>query len=554
MLKSFTTIALLLLFSMVSFAQQPLQLLLEQRGEIVVSISSSELYRIPNIQSWSVEPQKGGNALVYLNKKQYKVLQDLNIPFLPEAIPSLQGEVVMAATVREASEWNSYPDYETYLSMMQQFADNFPELCLVDTIGTTVEDRLLLTLKISDNVLSDESEPEVFYTSSMHGDELTGYVLMLRLADYLLNNYNQPEIANLVNNLEIYINPLANPDGTFAAGNNTVSGATRYNANYVDLNRNYPDPKGGSHPDGEAWQPENIAMMAFMNERHFVLSMNFHGGVEVLNYPWDTFSRRHADDAWFIYVSREYADTAHVVNSSYMDDYENGITNGYDWYEVEGGRQDYMTYFLHGREITAEISTTKLVNASTLPNYWNYNFRSLLNYLEQATYGIHGKITDADGNPLKAKISIENYDKDSSFVRTQPDGTFYRYLKGGDYSLTFESDSFLTQTVSVRVKDNQKSELWVELQKPVNIEEAVDLSLNIFPNPVTGFLQMDVSDLEFKEGNVIILNSLGKIVLENEISNNSLQHVKIDVRELKPGIYFIGLGYGASKLQKFIKL
>jgi len=49
------------------------------------------------------------------------------------------------------------------------------------------------------------------YTSSMHGDELTGYVLMLRLIDSLLSTYGtNPRVTNLVNNFEIWINPLAN--------------------------------------------------------------------------------------------------------------------------------------------------------------------------------------------------------------------------------------------------------------------------------------------------------------------------------------------------------
>ena len=90
--------------------------------------------------------------------------------------------------------------------------------------------------------------------------------------------------------MEIYITPLANPDGTYHGGNNTVSGAWRGNANGIDLNRNYWDPADGQHPDGEVWQTETIANMNFMAAHHFVISANFHGGAEVVNYPWDTWS------------------------------------------------------------------------------------------------------------------------------------------------------------------------------------------------------------------------------------------------------------------------
>ncbi len=171
----------------------------------------------------------------------------------------------------------------------------------------------------------------------------------------------------MINNIDIWINPLANPDGTYAGGNNSVNGAQRYNANYVDLNRNYRDPADGPHPDGEEWQPETVAFMNFAEDRDFVMSANFHGGTEVINYPWDTWSRFAADDEWWQLVSHEYADTCQAHSpSNYMNEFDDGITNGYAWYRITGGRQDYMNYFQQCREVTMEISDVKLIPASQL--------------------------------------------------------------------------------------------------------------------------------------------------------------------------------------------
>ncbi len=103
-------------------------------------------------------------------------------------------------------------------------------------------------------------------------------------------------------------------------------------------------------------QKENLDMIKFMREHKFILSANFHSGAEVVNYPWDSRSWFHADDDWFYSISRKYADTVHVYSvPGYMTFLENGVTNGYDWYSINGGRQDFVTYELQGREVTIEL-------------------------------------------------------------------------------------------------------------------------------------------------------------------------------------------------------
>ena len=215
--------------------------------------------------------------------------------------------------IRNIRSWDFYPTYTAYLDMMQQFANTYPSLCQCFSIGQTVNGRELMMLRISDNVGVREAEPQFLYTGTMHGDELVGYILLLRLADYLLSGYGQDAaITDLIDNTEIWINPLANPDGTFYGGNHTVNDSRRYNGNSVDLNRNYPDPEDGQHPDGKAWQPETIAFMQLAEEQNFVMSANMHSGAEVINYPWDTWSQPAADNIWWRHVSRQYADTVQI--------------------------------------------------------------------------------------------------------------------------------------------------------------------------------------------------------------------------------------------------
>ncbi len=550
-MRNILFLSILLAISVATFGQQPLQLQLKQRGEVVVTFDAKYLKQIPNVHSWSVDKVMNGKAYVYLNTKHYNKIIELNIPFVPEPIPSLITKVKMAHLPTEIVEWDSYPDYETYLTMMQQFAIDYPNICKLDTIGFSTENRLLLALKISDNVTEDETEPEFFYTATMHGDELTGYVLMLRLADYLLSNYETVEVKNLVDNMEIYINPLANPDGTFAAGNTTVNDATRENANYVDLNRNFPDPIYGNHPDNEDWQPETIAMMDFMKKHNFSLSMNFHGGAEVLNYPWDGTYTNHTDDDWFQLVCRSYADTVHTIDDTYMTDLNNGITNGADWYLIAGGRQDYVTHFLHGREITAELSTVKLVEADELPGFWDKNYRSLLQFINQALYGVNGFVTDADDNPINAKITVVGHDVDSSFVRTQPSGVFYRYLKAGTYNFKVQANGYITKTITnIVVNDFETTQLNVVLDEGTSIINTLTANFKIFPNPTNGYIT--IIGNAFNKNAIVNIYSLdGKNVWEQHgiKSDNSN---KIDLSFLPKGVYIFSIqtnsGIGTQKL------
>jgi hypothetical protein len=43
-----------------------------------------------------------------------------------------------------------------------------------------------------------------------------------------------------------------------------------------------------------------------------------------------------------------------------------------------------MNYFRDCLEVTVEISNIKLIPASQLPDYWEYNYRSFLNFMGQA--------------------------------------------------------------------------------------------------------------------------------------------------------------------------
>lgn len=452
------------------FAQQLTKEYFDKNLEVYFKFSifsKSELQSLDRVIS--IDNVKGNEVYAYANFDEYRNILKLGykLEILPH--PGDVKEVKMSSAVRDIQDWNTYPTYQGYVDMMNQFAANYPGICRLVDAGTTVQNRKILFVIISDNVNVREAEPQFMYTSTMHGDETTGYVLMLRLIDSLLTSYGtSPRITNLINNAEIWINPNGNPDGTYYGGNNSVSGARRFNANGYDINRNFRDPAEGHNPTGP-YQPETTIMMNLADNNHFILSANFHGGTEVVNYPWDTWARLHPDDSWYRFISREYADTVHDhAPATYMNGFDDGITNGYDWYRVVGGRQDYYTYFDHGRELTVEISDTKLLSASQLPAHWEYNKRSFFNYMEQCLYGLRGIVTNQLGVPIRAKVSITGHDADSSFVYSDPEnGNYHRMIKAGTYNFTFSADGYNSQTFNnVVITDKSTVTLNVQLISP----------------------------------------------------------------------------------------
>ncbi|OFX86894.1 MAG: hypothetical protein A2W99_04040 [Bacteroidetes bacterium GWF2_33_16] len=476
--------------------------------------SKVELTKITQIIS--IDNVRGTEVFAYANKDEFEEFKKLGykIDILQKDIPKA---LTMATTVGEMANWDRYPTYEVYQQMMRNFQLNFPSICKLDSIGTSINGRQLYVIKISDNVTNDEAEPEFYYTSTIHGDETTGYILMLRLIDSLLTTYStSADIANLVNNSEIFINPNSNPDGTYRGGNSTVSGATRSNANNKDLNRDYPDPRIGAN---SPYQPENIAMMNYVGNRYFVMSANFHGGAEVTNYPWDTWTssqNSHSDAAWFSRICTNYVATARTVYANYMKDVtSSGVTEGGDWYVITGGRQDYMTYWRHCREVTMEISSTKLLGTEYLNNYWNYNKLSLINYIRESTYGIRGFVKDTDGNPLKAMIFVNDYDQssDSSMVFSGPVyGDYYRPLNSGTYSLTASKYGYVPKTInSIVLAANSSVTADFVLEK--------DVQYSITGQIINGLTGNPIENVSVSITNAPIESSLSNVLGNYSINN-----------------------------------
>ena len=395
----------------------------------------------------------------------------------------------MANTLEEMLRWNKYPTYEVYTELLQHFQETFPNLCHIDTIlDTTPHPDLhhsIFAIHISNTLGQATTKPAFLYSSTMHGWEVVCYYMVLRLADYILNNATTDSaVQRLLDNVDLYICPLENPDGTYHLTNDLILKdgihSTYHNYNDVQLNRNYPLLPGLE--DTVNIQPETQAIIDWVTPRHFVMSVNFHCGAEIVNYPWDawtTAQRSHADADWFRYTGQNYASLCQAIDTSYLyGDYRGrSVIEGADWSPLNGGRQDYMTYYQRCREVTIEMSYVSVITDTVLlPTYWDKSKDALLSYATECSYGFWGTVTDAlTGEPVEAMVKVVNHDYFHSEVFSHlPLGDYHRPIMAGTYTVEVSAPCYQTATFTVTTRPGVGIRHDVELQPQVLEPTAFD--------------------------------------------------------------------------------
>ncbi len=368
-------------------------------------------------------------------------------------------------------------DYPTHAQIGAVFAQlelARPDICRRFVWGSSVQGRELWGLVVSAGVDTTAPEPEVRLSSTIHGDEPVGMVLLVTLAQELVNNYGQPgheDITALVDGREIHILPLHNADGY-------VNG-TRANANFVDLNRNYPEP-AGAHP---TTQVENVHFMDYAQAHHFVASQNGHGGALVVNYPWDYTYDLTPDDAAVQLLALEYASANLPMSNGPFTD---GITNGAEWYVITGSLQDWSYHATGCIDLTVELGSLKWPPASALQSYWDDNRQSLLNLIAAAGWGIGGVVSDGvTGAPLDAQVTVAGNAKP---VFTDPaHGDYRKLVPTGAYTLTVTAEGYRDSTIAgVAASWGAATTLDVALTPlatPAPVAAAVRPALAARPNP-----------------------------------------------------------------------
>ncbi len=246
--------------------------------------------------------------------------------------------------------------YQEFLDELDSMAAAYPDLITVKApIGSfqSIEGRPIYFVKISDNPNTDESEPEILYTSLHHAREPASLSDLIFYMWYLLENYStNEEIQFLVDNDELFFVPMINPDGYIYNETTDPNGGGMHRKNRrnvgtynkgVDLNRNYSygwnttgvssNQNNDTYPGtGPFSEPETQAIQWFCENHEFQFAFNTHTYADDILFPIGTTVAEYAIDHNYMLTY-----TGEMVR---YNGYTNMKSSGL--YPASGDSDDYM--------------------------------------------------------------------------------------------------------------------------------------------------------------------------------------------------------------------
>jgi carboxypeptidase T len=272
---------------------------------VIISIEISKISR-GKICEMQLDMLMAKDNRIYLHVSPEDIvsLQKANIPYAFEAMdPGPFAAVEASSQGGINGEFHSYAELERDLFSLEE---SYPELVRVTDIGDSLEMRNIYALKISDNVHAEEAnEADVLFLGCHHAREWISVEVPFLLGKYLAEHYSiDPTVKKLVDQCEIWIVPLVNPDGLeysihFYRYWRKNRRNNRDGSYGVDPNRNYGFKWGidnlGSSPDpssevyrGESpfSEPETRSIRNLYQRHRFRVLASYHSYSQILLYPW----------------------------------------------------------------------------------------------------------------------------------------------------------------------------------------------------------------------------------------------------------------------------
>lgn len=274
---------------------------------------------------------------------------------------------LMDQNISARDDLGAYTTYDELSAELTTLAQSYPDIMHLTSLGQSWQGRDIWAVKISDNPTVQEDEPEVLYISNHHSRELITVEVVMYFLRYVLENYgSDPDVNTIVNERQVWIIPMLNPDGHHVVQNahegdswgwwrkntrdNNANGQFDTAFDGVDLNRNYDfhfgEPQGSSgdpasnvyHGPFAFSEPETQVMQDLCGAHDFVLALSYHSFGDDYIYPWSYADSYSPDHDLFQAI-------AQVMRSA------NGYEYGNSWeilqYLMSGEACDWM-YDEHG--------------------------------------------------------------------------------------------------------------------------------------------------------------------------------------------------------------
>lgn len=202
---------------------------------------------------------------------------------------------------------SAYHNYAEMTAELTKLANENPTLVTMSSIGKSTEGRETWVLRLGADQAHATEKAAVIYMGGHHAREHLSMEMPLMLAQYLVNQYKagNPRIVGLMNNRDIHIIPMVNPDGAeydIQDGSYKMWRKNRArNANGtfgVDLNRNYSYKWGtggsSSSPSNDTYmgpkpfsEPETINIKNYIEANtNITVLLSFHTYSQLVLYPW----------------------------------------------------------------------------------------------------------------------------------------------------------------------------------------------------------------------------------------------------------------------------
>ncbi len=283
-------------------------------------------------------------------------------------VPDL--ESYYASKMAGDGPFGNYYCYHEAVAILDSLHERFPDIMTArmalpnDTNDMTWDSNSVWAVKISDNVETEEDEPEVLYTGLHHAREPISVQICVEWARWLCENYGKDPLATyFVDNRQIWIVPMVNPDGYLINEANDPGGGGMFRKNGrpgsamnpgVDINRNYTYQWGyddeGSSPNTRSdsyrgpnpgSEPETQSIMNLCKAHNFVLGLNFHSYSNLFLYPWGYIDLSCADSFPYFDWGEEATRTGSWSEIESRAKYYSVIT-GYLLYNTNGDSDDWM--------------------------------------------------------------------------------------------------------------------------------------------------------------------------------------------------------------------